>query len=139
MTDITVQDIFTQLDRDRTNKVPVTEVEGLFKEHSRRSHPNVVPSGVAANILKAFNGDIAFIERELSAIKSTNLGALPQEDTLRFFTKFPGFQSFYSEEELSVIVDFHIRSSGRVELQDFMSELNRALQMNMNLQPNPNI
>ena len=49
-------------------KVAITEIEGLFKEHSRKSHPNIKPDDVCANILKAFNADVGFIDSELRKI-----------------------------------------------------------------------
>lgn len=63
VTDAAIQDFFTQLDRQRRHRIAITEIEGLFKEHQRRSHPNIRPDDVCAGILRAFNGDAAFIEQ----------------------------------------------------------------------------
>ena len=45
--------------------MPITEIEGLFKEHIRRNNTHIQPKEIVAAVIRAFNGDIAFIEREL--------------------------------------------------------------------------
>ena len=89
------QEIFNTLDKDRRGKVAITEIEGLFKEHMRRSHPQIQPRDVCASIIRAFNGDVAFIERELQAIANVNMMVLSSDDAMRFFSKFQGYQAFY--------------------------------------------
>ena len=97
-------------------KVAITEIEGLFKEHARKQHPNIKPDDVCANILKAFNCDVAYIDSELRRIYQSKMNSLPMEDAMNFFTQFPGFQAFYAENELNVMLDSYVRSQGKVEL-----------------------
>ena len=48
--------------------ISITDIEGLFKEHSRRSHSNIRPDEVCTRVIKAFNGDLNFIETQLGYI-----------------------------------------------------------------------
>ena len=41
VTDEVAREIFSTLDKDRTGRIAVTEIEGLFKEHVRRTHPHI--------------------------------------------------------------------------------------------------
>ena len=92
----------------------LTEVECLFKEHQRKSHPHIRPRNVAEKILAAFNGDLNYISSGLKAVMEVNGHILPLEDCLRFFEKFKGYQSHYSDEELQVMLDYFVRSKGLV-------------------------
>jgi len=87
----TISEIFKQMDRDNTNKIALTEVESLFKEHSRKAHPNIRPTDVASNIIRAFNGDVNYIENSLRSVMSMNANILPLEEALRVFTKYTGY------------------------------------------------
>lgn len=66
--DMDVQSIFRMLDRDNTSKVSITEIECLFKEHTRRNNPNLRPEIVCEKIIMAFNGDVNYIDSELRQI-----------------------------------------------------------------------
>ena len=41
VTDEVAREIFSTLDKDRTGRIAVTEIEALFKEHVRRAHPHI--------------------------------------------------------------------------------------------------
>lgn len=55
---------------------------------------------------------------------------------MRFFIKHVGYQSFYQDDELVVMIDFFVKSSGRVELSEFIETMNNVLQTQPNLRPN---
>ena len=48
VTDTAIQEFFTSLAREKVHRVPITEIEGLFKEFQRKSHPNIKPDDVCA-------------------------------------------------------------------------------------------
>ena len=50
----------------------ITAIEGLFKEHARKQNPNLKPDTVCAEILRAFNCDISFIENQLRSMSMNN-------------------------------------------------------------------
>ena len=58
-----IQDIFTTLDRQNRHRLSITDIEGLFKEHSRKQNPNINPDEVILQIIIAFAGDTSFIEQ----------------------------------------------------------------------------
>ena len=70
----TIQDIFTNLDEDKDNKVAITDIESLFKEHNRRANPQISTAQVCCGILRAFNGDVQFIDNELQSLTMQNGG-----------------------------------------------------------------
>ena len=125
------------MDRDRRHRVPITEIEGLFKEHNRRNQPNIRPDDVCASILKAFNGDAVFIEQQLRQMSQQNMNVLSDELTLRFFQMYPGYQQYYQEDELAFFVDTFTRAAGRIELSELVEALNRVLRYTPNLKADP--
>ena len=58
------------------------------------------------------------------------------DEAMRFFIKHVGYQSFYQDDELVVMIDFFVKSSGRVELREFIETMNNVLQTQPNLRPN---
>ena len=134
---VTIQDIFTKLDSDSDTKVAITDIESLFKEFNRRSHPTISSAQVCSGVLKAFNGDVQFIDGELQSITNQNGGILPTEETVRFFTKYNGWQSFYGEDEIHVFVDSFMLGAGKVAKNQLIEALYNQLRLSPNLQPNP--
>ena len=118
------------LDRENKKKVAITEIEILFKEHGRKSHPTIRPKKVAEQILRAFNGDLAFIEMEMKAVMHVNGNMLPLEEAVRFFTKFSGYQSFYHDDDLQVMLDYFVRSAGKVMYTELVAMLADVLNQN---------
>lgn len=127
---VNIEEIFMGLDRDNNKKVAITEIELLFKEHGRKSHPNIRPKRVAEQILRAFNGELDFIEKEIKAVMHVNGNMLPLEEAMRFFTKFSGYQSFYQDDELQVMLDYFVRSQGKVMYTELVAMLAEVLNQN---------
>lgn len=114
----------------------ISEIEGLFKEHSRKNNPNIKPDDVCVKILQAFGSDVAFIDAELRRISQSKMNSLPLEDAMAFFTKFAGYHAFFSENELSFMLDSYVRRAGLVELQDLVEAFHRVIRYNPNMQQN---
>ena len=131
------QMIFQLLDRQGQQKVPITEIEGLFKEHIRRNNTHIQPKEIVAAVIRAFNGDIAFIERELQALAQRNMNNLSDEEATRFFKKFHGYTNHYTDQDLVVLVDFYVKSAGRFELHEFIDAMNAVFSTNQSVRPNP--
>ena len=41
-----IQEIFTTLDAANNHRLPIIEIEGLFKEHARKQNPNINPEDI---------------------------------------------------------------------------------------------
>ena len=77
------------------------------------------------HVLRAFNGDIHFIEDSLRDLSQKNYNRLKLEDSWLFFTQFPSASSFYQEHEIGFMLEAYMHTSGQVELNDLIETLNQ--------------
>jgi len=122
-----INELFSQLNFSGRGRVAISDVEAMFKQLERSKRPNFSIHDTEEKIVRAFNGDINFVEAELERITRVNNQQLPIEEATRFFEGFNGFQNFCSLDELAYLLEEYALSNGNIELRELIKALTTAL------------
>ena len=88
--------------------MPISTFESLFKFQSSTKAPRISKESVIQNILLAFNLDVAFIQKELQR------KGQQYESFIEFFELYPGYQQFYTTEQIQIVADAYLFHNGMV-------------------------
>jgi hypothetical protein len=116
---------FAALDLTGQNVIAVAAIDGLFKKYLQQRPKQMIEEEIIEKLIRTFNGDLNFLQKELSKIDPMGRGIL---DTPLFVqgikSYLPQTVNFTNKDLIFISKRYeNIQLSGKLELNQFLNEL----------------